>query len=269
MVGFAVVVGIAVTTSGRQLLSLDSLLGFITGFSISSFSMITNDIYDYEVDKINQPNRPISSGRISLRSATIYSVPFLLVGLISSFLISLPNLAIAAVFAFIGWYYNYRGKKYGLAGNCLVAASLAIPYIFGSIAAGVFGINLAYLLALTSFLAGLGREVLKGISDVAGDKIRGILSVAIVRGTRAARKVASAFFLAAVLSSSFPVLANLLGHALVIYIVLISIPDGIFLYLAFRTYAMKADSESLKLKQIALLGMLLGLLSYLIAGVLV
>jgi geranylgeranylglycerol-phosphate geranylgeranyltransferase len=269
MVGFAVIVGIAVTTAGRDLLSLQSLLGFITGFSISSFSMITNDVYDYEVDKINQPKRAIPSGRISLRTAEWYSVPYLLAGLTAALLISPLNFAIAGVFALVGWFYNYRGKMYGLAGNSLVAASLAIPYIFGSIAVGNFGINLAYLLATTSFLAGLGREVLKGISDVAGDKIRGIGSVAISQGSRRAKQLTSLLFFAAVASSSLPVAANLLGRALFVYLILICIPDGIFVYLGIKTLGMKIDSDSLKLKQIALLGMMLGLLSYLIAGVLV
>jgi geranylgeranylglycerol-phosphate geranylgeranyltransferase len=268
MVGFAVIVGIAVTSYGKDLLSLDSLLGFITGFCVSSFSMITNDLYDYEVDRVNQPTRPIPSGRISLSAAKIYSLPYLIIGLIAAAIISPANLVIAVIFALVGWFYNYRGKKYGLAGNSLVALSLAIPYIFGSIALGVYSVNLAYLLALTSFLAGLGREVLKGISDVAGDKVRGIMSVAITRGMNQAKGLVAALFLAAVASSALPVAASLLGRALYVYVGLILIPDAIFLYLAIKTLGIKDASYSLKLKQIALLGMLLGLVSYLVAGIL-
>jgi geranylgeranylglycerol-phosphate geranylgeranyltransferase len=191
------------------------------------------------------------------------------VGLVSAGFLGIYTLGIAAIFALIGWFYNYRGKKFGLGGNSLVALSLAIPYIFGSISVGVYGVNLAYLLGLTSFLAGLGREVLKGISDVAGDKVRGIKSVAISSGIERAKQVTAILFLLAVASSALPILANLLGHAWLVYAALILIPDAIFCYLAAKTLVISQQAESLKLKKIALLGMLLGLLSYLIAGVLV
>jgi geranylgeranylglycerol-phosphate geranylgeranyltransferase len=271
MVGFAVIVGIAVSSpSGHQLqylASTTSLFGFITGFAISAFSMITNDLYDYEVDRINQPTRAIASGRISLRAAKIYSLPFLAIGLISSSFLGVVNLGIAAIFALIGWYYNYYGKKLGLGGNSLVALSLAIPYIFGSVALRNYSVNLAYLLALTSFLAGMGREVLKGISDIAGDKIRKVKSVAISQGVQKAKYIVAFFFILAVISSGFPILVGVLGRGLLVYSILVFITDGIFGYLAVKTLQSKVESESLRLKNIALGGMMLGLLAYLLAGI--
>src|SRR5262249_50906906 len=130
MVGFAVVVGIAVTSHNYQeIFSLTSVLGFLTGFFISSFSMVSNDIYDYEVDRINQPGRPLPSGIVTRRQAAAFSTILLLLGLVSSSVLGALNFAIAAIFALIGWFYNYRGKKVGLFGNSLVALSLAIPYI--------------------------------------------------------------------------------------------------------------------------------------------
>ncbi len=267
MVGLAVIVGIAVASSQlSEIFSIKSILGFLTGFTISSFSMITNDIYDVEVDRINQPTRALPSGRISLGRAKTFAVPFLVMGLVSAALLGLATLGIATLFAFVGWYYNYHGKRLGLLGNSLVALSLAIPYIYGSFEIGIYSINLAYLLALTSFLAGLGREVLKGIADVEGDRVRKISTVARVRGVRIAKLLASSLFVFAVLSSSLPIIFGLLGGGLYIYLGLVSIPDIIFLYLAARTLLMKQDSESLKLKGVALLGMLFGLLAYLIAG---
>ncbi len=267
MVGFAVIVGIAVASNSfEKIFTFTSLLGFLTGFAISSFSMVSNDIYDIEVDRVNQPARPLPSGKIKGKPAWAFAVFFLIAGLMASLALGPLNLGIAAIFALVGWYYNYHGKKLGLPGNSLVALSLAIPYIFGSVALSDYSVNLAYLLALTSFLAGLGREVLKGIADVAGDKLRNIKTVAIVHGTKIARRLVSLLFISAVISSTFPVLANLLGHALYVYLGLVAIPDLVFVYLAVRTIRMPADSESLKLKSLALLGMLLGLLAYLISG---
>ena len=45
------------------------VLGFVTGFAICAFSMVANDYYDIEVDRVNQPTRPLPSGAVSMREA--------------------------------------------------------------------------------------------------------------------------------------------------------------------------------------------------------
>lgn len=267
MVGFAVIVGIAVTShSYHEIFTATSFLGFLTGFFISSFSMVSNDIYDIEVDRVNQPMRPLPSRSITVNHAKIFSILLLALGLFSSIALGIVTFSIAAIFALIGWFYNYRGKAMGLLGNSLVALSLAIPYIYGSVALGIYSINLGYLLALTSFLAGLGREVLKGIADVEGDRLRKIKTVAISHGVQSARFLAAGLFLVAVASSSLPVAFGLLGRALPLYLVLIAITDAIFVYLSYRTLSSKEEKEALKLKSFALGGMMFGLVAYLISG---
>jgi geranylgeranylglycerol-phosphate geranylgeranyltransferase len=267
MVGFAVVVGIAVTSNDyHSIFTLTALLGFLTGFFISSFSMVSNDIYDLEVDRVNQPGRPLPSGAVSLNVAKIFSGILLALGLVVSLLLGMLTFVIAAAFAIVGWLYNSRAKKMGLIGNSLVALSLAIPYIYGSVALGSYSVNLGYLLALTSFLAGMGREVLKGIADVNGDKLRNVRTIAITRGTKTAKALTSTFFLVAVASSLLPVDLGLLGRALPVYLALISLTDAVFLYLAYRVISFKREKEILKLKTYALGGMMLGLVSYLISG---
>jgi len=269
MEGFAVVVGIVVASKNyHDIFSVTALLGFLTGFFLTSYSMISNDIYDLEVDKVNQPTRPLPSGAVKLQSAKYMSLLLLALGLLVSVPLGIANFVIALIFAVLVWYYNYQGKRFGLIGNSLVSLSLAIPYIYGSIAIGYYGLNLGYLLALTSFLAGMGREVLKGIADVKGDVQRKIRTLAISRGIKFSRVTVAAFFLLAVASSALPVLSGLLGKSLLVYSVLICIPDGIFLFLTVRVLLMKNESESLRLKSIALVGMMSGLLAYFIAGIL-
>jgi geranylgeranylglycerol-phosphate geranylgeranyltransferase len=148
-----------------------------------------------------------------------------------------------------------------------VAASVAIPYIFGSIAVGQVGVNLAYLLALTSFLAGLGREILKGISDVQGDRIRNVKTLAATKGPIFAARSTAVFFLAAVVSSLLPLILSELGNTALLYSVLIFIPDAIFIFLTYKVLNLRKDEKISKLKKIALGGMLSGLIAYLIAGI--
>ncbi len=269
LVGFAVIVGIAVTSKNyHEIFTLTSLLGFLTGFFISSFSMVSNDIYDLEVDRVNQPTRPIPSSKVTVGQAKIFSIVLLVLGLVASAGLGYATFGIAVLFALIGWYYNYRGKKSGLFGNSLVALSLAIPYIFGSIALGSYTINLGYLLALTSFLAGMGREILKGVADVEGDKVRNVRTVAVSYGTETAKELSALFFLLAVASSALPLLLGLLGKAVLVYSGLILVPDAVFIFLAYRVLKLKNEKDSLRLKSTALQGMMLGLIVYLVSGLL-
>jgi geranylgeranylglycerol-phosphate geranylgeranyltransferase len=219
------------------------------------------------VDKVNQPSRPLPSGLISKKSAVYFCTILLILGLGCAVGIGPANFGIAALFALIGWYYNYAAKKTGLFGNSLVALSLAIPYVFGSVAIHNYSINLGYLLALTSFLAGMGREVLKGVADIQGDRIRNVRTVAITKGQKTARRLSATFFLLAVLSSVIPIILGLLGKAFPIYIVLIGLTDAVFVYLSFRVLSMKEDKESIKLKGYALAGMMLGLVAYFLSGI--
>ena len=73
MIGLAVIVGIAIG-SPDMLFSRLSIYGFITGFSISSYSMIINDVYDIEIDKVNQPKRPLPKQLISVNFALSLSL---------------------------------------------------------------------------------------------------------------------------------------------------------------------------------------------------
>ena len=262
MVGFAVIVGISVSAP-NQLLSVPALLGFLTGFLISSYSMIVNDCYDLEVDRINSPDRPLASGRIHPRTAGVFAGIMLTLGLISSILIGLDTFIIASVFAAIAWIYNYQGKKQMLLGNMMVAASVAIPYIYGGATVGMIEDLLLWFLALTSFLAATGREIIKTIADVNGDAARQVKSIARVYGSRIAAYAGAFFFLGAVGSTVIPILVGEVG---IVFTVLILIPDILFIYAAVRIIMDYSKLKALQIKKLALIGMIIGMLIFIIGA---
>ena len=262
MVGFAVIVGISVSAP-NQLLSVPALLGFLTGFLISSYSMIVNDCYDLEVDRINSPDRPLASGRIHPRTAGVFAGIMLTLGLISSILIGLDTFIIASVFAAIAWIYNYQGKKQMLLGNMMVAASVAIPYIYGGATVGMIEDLLLWFLALTSFLAATGREIIKTIADVNGDAARQVKSIARVYGSRIAAYAGAFFFLGAVASTVIPIL---IGEVGIVFTVLILIPDILFIYAAVRIIMDYSKLKALQIKKLALIGMIIGMLIFIIGA---
>ena len=265
MVGFAVIVGILIA---QPFLSFDYAVlfsGFLTGFLISSFAMVINDYYDAEVDRLNQPSRPIPSNRVTVRGVKILSILLLASGLLSSFSLGFVTLFIAIFFAVISWLYSYRVKKFGMFGNALVASSLAIPYIYGASAILFPWDPLVWFLAVTSFLAGMGREIVKTISDVEGDRLRDIRSVALSSGLKKAALFGAMFFLGAIIISLIPIFLRLVSLP---YFILIPIPWVIFLYSSYSIIRTPSPEGAIRIKKFALVGMLFGLIAYLSEGVL-
>ena len=262
MVGFAVIVGMVV--SGFSKMScLSVVLGFLTGFFISSYSMIMNDRYDIEVDRVNNPNRPLVKGSVSIKEAEVAAAALLTMGLATSILLGWLTFLIAALFASIAWLYNYRVKRYGLLGNMLVSASVAIPYIYGAVAIGAADEPLIYFLALTSFLAGLGREVVKTICDIKGDEVRDVKSVARVWGAESAAKLSALFFILAILTSLLPIMLGIVG---LVYGALVSAPICIFVGLTVKILKDSSAESAYFVKRVALFGMLLGLIAFMVGG---
>jgi geranylgeranylglycerol-phosphate geranylgeranyltransferase len=250
MIGFAVIVGAFV--SKPPLVSPAQLaLGFFTGFFICAFSMVVNDVFDLDVDRVNRPERPIPSGKVSVGEATTLSYGALGLGLACAALsLNLIALVIAAAYAFLSWLYNSRGKKTGLPGNLIVASSLAIPFIYGgAVTGGSLGGSLLMMMALTAFFSGVGREVVKGMADVEGDAKRDVNSVARSRGLAFASWVGAAFFLVTGLANE----AYTLG---------VAVPDAIFLYLAAAIVARHDPASAYRVKRVALAGMTVGLLVF-------
>jgi len=272
MVGTAVIIGV-ILTSLQMVLSLKTLYGFLTGFFISAFSMVVNDIYDVEVDRKNKLTRPLVVGEIEIKEAWIYAVMLLVIGLALSLATSIEAFTIAALFGFISWAYNFALKRHGIVGNMTVALSTSIPYIYGSIIStnkptltnAFQEAPLIPWFAGISFLAVTGREVIKTISDVEGDKIREVKSITLQIGKENAAKVGVVFFALAILFTLGPYIQ---GQAGTIYMIMVLAPDILFFYISYLILMDQSVKSVLKVKKLALLGMLLGFVAFVFERVL-
>jgi len=260
MIGFAVVVG-AFVSKPSSIPWLQLVLGFFTGFFVCAYSMSVNDVYDLEVDRVNRPDRPIPSGRISVRQASTLSLTMLVVGLACALISFVPLAVVMAVaYAFLSWLYNAKAKRTGLPGNLIVASSLAIPFIYGgAVSGGSIGGSLLLMMALTAFFSGVGREVVKSMADVEGDAKREVNSIARTRGLGFASRVGALFFLLAVLTSWVPLVTGLANQ---VYTYGVIIPDVIFAYLAVTIILHYDPQSAYRVKRVALAGMTVGLLVF-------
>lgn len=264
MIGFAVLVGEAVASSTLPLTGY-TLAGYLTGFFITAYSMVINDVFDVEVDRANGAKRPLATGEIGVGRAKVFAVILLAAGLIFSGLTGFSTLVIALVFAGLSALYNWKLKESGLPGNAAVALSMTIPFIYGGLLVGKYFEPLLDAMALTAFLAGVGREVVKGITDVEGDALRNVRTIARSKGAKVASRVGAIFFLLAVVTSLVPVFVGQVGY---IYKVLIGITDIIFIFLSARILRDISKESARGVKTGALLGMLLGLLGFILQGLL-
>jgi len=215
MMGVAVLAGAFVVRADVPSSLSDALLkfalGFLTAFTLSGASMAINDYWDRDIDKINEPSRPIPGGVISPVEGLIFAAVLTLIGFIAAILISPLCLFIAVVSWIISVSYNTKGKGTGLPGNFLVSSCVAVPFFYGSFIVRERPELSALIFAVLAFLSNTGREVMKGIVDIQGDRTRNIKTIAISHGERTAAYVGSTFYVLASGLSFLPVYFGLVS----------------------------------------------------------
>ncbi len=192
---------------------LQVALAFFAVFFVTGGGNTMNDYFDIDVDATSHDERPIPSGRISLKEASRFAAICLILGIVLAFLINNKwCVAIAGFNVLMLFLYDWRLKKTGLFGNITISYLVASPVIFGSLAA-IDGLTLTktlILLAVLAFLANLTREIEKDIEDIKGDRIkRETLPMKI--GPEKATIVAVSFLVIAIVLSPLPLIWNTLG----------------------------------------------------------
>lgn len=173
-----------------------AFISYFVYFFIAAAGMVINDIFDLEVDRINKPNRPLPRGALTVKQAWIYTIALWASGIILAFLISVASGVLALVFSGVGFLYAARVKVLGILGNFVVAFSFAFGYLYGSLITslerGIWGIPLmTWLFFITAFMVLQGREVIKGMEDIEGDKLREAKTIARVYGLKRAGIIGS------------------------------------------------------------------------------
>lgn len=116
LAGVAVAVGFLVSAmrgDGFQVsedfvLSLPLLL--LATIGLYGGGVVFNDVFDAELDAVERPERPIPSGRVSLREAIILGGVLLASGILFAFWVSVLSGTVAIAIAFFALLYNKVGK---------------------------------------------------------------------------------------------------------------------------------------------------------------
>jgi len=169
--------------------STSFIVGTVNTILILMSSMVINDIYDYKIDKINNPSRPIASGQIKIYEAVLLHV--LLVG--GAEYLSLhflpENLQLIIHLAIItASFYTPFFKRIPFIKNISCASLVAFTIFFSGLSSSIgimtehknFGF-LAIALGLV-FYGSLSNEILLDIRDYEGDKKHNIVTIPVLFG---------------------------------------------------------------------------------------
>lgn len=271
MMGIAVLLGELIALRGSLYL-FQSFLGFVTAFTLTGSSMVLNDYFDRFVDVVNEPTRPIPSGIIKPKEALWFAFLLALLGLFSALTVSLTikDLGfLALVVAFLSYglsvYYNVEGKRYGFLGNLMVSGCVAVPFLYGAFMVGIFPTHLLLIFAFMAFLSNTGREIVKGIADIEGDRLRNIQTLAIKFNPKKAAYVGLIFYVLAVCLSVSPLIMDMVS---LWYIPFITISCVGFLFTAFSTVKNPLTQNVKKMKNLSLIWMGFGLVAFLAGSIL-
>lgn len=272
MLGAAVVLGIIIGAKGAGV-ALPGLQTIVLAALVSVFievgAFAQNDVADERADRENKrKERPIVSGAISAGEANLVAWAAYIIGCAIAYSLGSYPFSIALFFTALSVAYNYMLKDIALLGNAAIAASMAIPFVFGSIVASGGAVGEASVaIASVAFVAGLGREIGKTVEDMAGDnRARGSRTIPFIIGRKNALLLSTILYVFVVPLSLVPFLSGLEPNALAM--VMVGAGDIAFLYIAVKS-AQNADRKELaQCRRISLAALGIGLLGYLAAAVL-
>jgi len=174
-------------------LGLPAPLGWaaLSAVGLGTAGNVWNDIWDEAGDRANgRADRPLAGGRLARGTADLCVFWGVLVGLLCAALVGGALTALGALALVLMALYSPVLKRRGLAGNVTVALVAGFPLAYGALAVGRGAAGLVPWI-LAAWLH-LGREIVKDLTDVPGDRTLGRRTLPIAWGEGAARRAAAA-----------------------------------------------------------------------------
>jgi len=164
------------------------ILPIITVFAICASGSVINDFFDRSIDSINKPKRPLASGKVTPQESLWLYLALVSVGLVAAFFVSINFFWLAAINAYLLYVYSWKIKKNWM-GNLLdtylaISVFLAPVLISGGFL-DILSSPLIYL-APIPFFVNYGREILKAVEDIKGDKKAKARTLPVILGEKRA-----------------------------------------------------------------------------------
>ena len=194
------VVASGVAMQGNWLLAVVGVA--LAGPLVCATSQAVNDWYDRHVDAINEPMRPIPSGRMPGQWGLYIAILWTLVSMLISTVLGVWGFCAAVVGLALAWAYSappLRLKENGWWGNAACGFSYeGIAWATGAavMAGGVMPDSRSLLLALLYSIGTHGIMTLNDFKAVEGDRQMGVRSLPVQLGVQNAAQVACVIMIA-------------------------------------------------------------------------
>jgi len=180
------------------------LLAALSAAAVTAAANAINDAFDVKVDRVNRPGRPIPSGKITERAATITWLVGAILGIGLSLLLSAAHVLIASAAIVTVYLYSAVLKRAGLIGNFAVSVIVSTSILYGALTTGSIG--KAWIGAVLAFLITLAREITKDLEDVEGDVNAGANTLPVSIGRKRTSLLAVGLIMATVVAAPMPFL---------------------------------------------------------------
>ena len=257
IITFVVVYVSAIICSGNFHLSLEIFLAGVSAVFVAAAGNIVNDYFDIEIDKINRPNRPISSGRVTKKEAVTAFFLLVVMALFISYTISIEAFLIVSTTIALLFIYSFRYKSVPLIGNIIIAVCTALAFIYGGVIVG--NVNAAIIPALFAFLINLIREILKDVEDFEGDKQNDLSTFPIKYGLPSTKTVLLVFVFILILATTYPFIFKL--YTIEYFLIVLFLVDLPLIYFLNELYSKDFLPNLSKLSLLLKLIMLFGLMA--------
>jgi geranylgeranylglycerol-phosphate geranylgeranyltransferase len=261
---------------------LDIWLAALAAFMISGAGNAINDYTDLEADRVNKPYRPIPSGKVKPLGALVFSLCLFIIGTGIAYAINPVAFLIAGINSLLLIAYSTKLKERMLLGNLVVSYLVGSGFLFGGAALGYPA--LPFVLFLLALSANMAREIAKDLEDIKGDRLMFLKKAVSKAGNKIAQRfrldtngnvqlryrprvlsVMAAFCIMLAISvSPAPFMVGMLGW---VYLAILVPADIVFLGCIFMLSRHgKKKREYTSISRMIKLGMLLGLLAFLLGA---
>ena len=167
----------------------------LAGPLVCGTSQAVNDWYDREVDAINEPGRPIPSGRIPGRLGLFIALGWTALSLLVATVLGQWGFAAAVLGLALAWAYSappLRLKRNGWWGNAACGACYeGLPWFTGAAVMAVARPDWRVIVVAALYSLGAhGIMTLNDFKSVEGDRATGIASLPVLLGVDRASRLA-------------------------------------------------------------------------------